>query len=162
MALGQPNGFVVYASSDAQVNKQRSLLDSKNLSRCILAVGLLVVIAVIVGSTSRTDSQLQRGTSESSEKHEAFEVEKKLEDLSKDLNDRDAIKQALLSPLQINEMLKTSAGSAYSRNFFASELAKRKMVEYRAADKDYELSPAVMVPWVHWPGHPDTGKDDRY
>jgi hypothetical protein len=100
----------------------------------------------------------QKAAAEVKGKNQVFTVDAQLSGLAKDMNSRDALKKALLPPQSLRDMVvRTLENQAPSNNIYALRLEKRHLKQAKADDTQRELRPEVMVPWVHWPGHSETG-----
>jgi hypothetical protein len=89
---------------------------------------------------------------------QVFAVAAQLSGLARDMTNRDALKNALLPPQNLRNMVaRTLADQPTSSNIYALRLEKRHLKQEQEDDKQRELRPEVMVPWVHWPGHSETG-----
>ncbi len=91
-------------------------------------------------------------------KDQVFTVAAQLSNLARDMNNRDALKKALLPPQSLRNMVvQTLEAQAPSNNIYALRLEQRHLRQEKEDAKQRELRPEVMVPWVHWPGHSETG-----
>lgn len=75
------------------------------------------------------------------------------------MNDRDVLKKALLPPksLKYAVAMKLDSGAA-TQNVYKLKLEKERLKELKREEEERTLAPYVMVPWVHWPGHSETGQ----
>ncbi len=91
-------------------------------------------------------------------KDQIFTVAAQLSGLARDMTNREALKKALLPPESLHGMVeRTLAEMSPSSNIYALRLEQRRLRQEKEVDKQRELRPEVMVPWVHWPGHSETG-----
>ena len=87
-----------------------------------------------------------------------FDVSSDLTSLAKDMTNRDMLKNALLPPksLQYAVAMKLEGGPS-SRNIYNLKLQRERVKQLQEEEAQRTMAASVMVPWVRWPEHGETG-----
>jgi hypothetical protein len=77
---------------------------------------------------------------------------------ARDMTNREILKKALLTPKSLHYAvaLKLNAGSS-THGIYQEKLEKERLKQLKADEEQRTMAPSVMVPWVRWPGHSETG-----